>query len=93
MLPMLPLLGLLLALVKLQPLTLLESEPCRLDGHGISATPEALLSAAIDRLGQRRVSRRQFSNLFCVAVRLLFRKRHEFAPVRANPLTRREFVE
>jgi hypothetical protein len=36
MLPMLPLLGLLLALVKLRPLTLLESEPCRLDGHGIS---------------------------------------------------------
>lgn len=35
MLPML-LLGLPLALVKLQPLTVLESEPCRLDGHGIS---------------------------------------------------------
>jgi len=35
-LPMLPLLGLLLALVKLQPLTVLESEPCRLDGRGIS---------------------------------------------------------
>jgi hypothetical protein len=34
-LPM-PLLGLLLAMVKLQPLTVLESEPCRLDGHGIS---------------------------------------------------------
>jgi hypothetical protein len=37
MLPMLPLLGLLLALVKLQPLTVLESEPCVLDGHGISS--------------------------------------------------------
>ncbi|MFZ0313114.1 MAG: hypothetical protein WAL85_10450 [Candidatus Korobacteraceae bacterium] len=35
MLPML-LLGLLLTLVKLQPLTVLESGPCRLDGHGIS---------------------------------------------------------
>jgi 4-amino-4-deoxy-L-arabinose transferase-like glycosyltransferase len=37
MLAMLPLLGLLLALVQLQPLTVLESEPCRLDGHGISS--------------------------------------------------------
>jgi len=36
MLPMLPLLGLLLALVKSQPLTEVETEPCRLDGHGIS---------------------------------------------------------
>lgn len=36
MLPMVPLLGLLLTLVKLQPLTVLESEPCVLDGHGIS---------------------------------------------------------
>jgi hypothetical protein len=36
MLATLPLLGLLLALVALQPLTVLESEPCRLDGHGIS---------------------------------------------------------
>ncbi|MGD0929250.1 MAG: hypothetical protein ABR902_01240 [Candidatus Korobacteraceae bacterium] len=35
MLPLL-LLGWLLALVKLQPLTLLESAPCRLDGHETS---------------------------------------------------------
>lgn len=35
MLPML-LLGLLLALVKLQPLTVTESGPCRHDGHGMS---------------------------------------------------------
>jgi hypothetical protein len=35
-LPMLPPLGLLLALVTLQPLTVLESEPCRLDSHGVS---------------------------------------------------------
>ncbi len=37
-LPMLLLFGLLLALVKLQPLlTVLESVPCRLDGHGTSS--------------------------------------------------------
>jgi hypothetical protein len=36
MFPMLPLLGLLLALLKLQPLTVLEAEPFRLDGHEIS---------------------------------------------------------
>lgn len=35
-LPMLPQLGLLLALVTLRALTVLESEPCPLDGHGIS---------------------------------------------------------